>query len=60
MQVVCEADTFAEARVHQFQLGQGLTPDGQAGPLTLMMLTAPPVCENPVCAREAEAHVLHS
>lgn len=26
------------ARVHQFQLGQGLTPDGQAGPLTLMML----------------------
>ncbi|BCN37246.1 ATPase AAA [Alicycliphilus denitrificans] len=26
------------ARVHQFQLGQGLTPDGQAGPLTLMLL----------------------
>ncbi|MBS0509387.1 MAG: AAA family ATPase [Proteobacteria bacterium] len=26
------------ARIHQFQLGQGLTPDGKAGPLTLMML----------------------
>ena len=26
------------ARVHQFQLGQGLTPDGRAGPLTLMLL----------------------
>ncbi|MHA7600960.1 ExeA family protein [Alicycliphilus sp. T452] len=25
-------------RVHQFQLDQGLTPDGQAGPLTLMLL----------------------
>ncbi|MBP8138443.1 MAG: AAA family ATPase [Alicycliphilus sp.] len=25
-------------RLHQFQLGQGLTPDGRAGPLTLMML----------------------
>lgn len=26
------------ARIHQFQLGQGLTPDGRAGPLTLMLL----------------------
>jgi len=26
------------ARIHQFQLSQGLTPDGRAGPLTLMML----------------------
>ncbi|WP_367067403.1 AAA family ATPase [Oryzisolibacter sp. LB2S] len=26
------------ARIHAFQLSQGLTPDGQAGPLTLMML----------------------
>ncbi len=26
------------ARIHQFQLAQGLTPDGQAGPLTLMLL----------------------
>lgn len=26
------------ARIHQFQLGRGLTPDGQAGPLTLMLL----------------------
>ena len=26
------------ARIHQFQLNQGLTPDGQAGPMTLMML----------------------
>jgi general secretion pathway protein A len=25
-------------RLHQFQLSQGLTPDGQAGPLTLMLL----------------------
>ncbi|MPM89002.1 hypothetical protein SDC9_136110 [bioreactor metagenome] len=26
------------ARIRQFQLTQGLTPDGQAGPLTLMLL----------------------
>ncbi len=26
------------ARIQQFQLAQGLTPDGQAGPLTLMLL----------------------
>ena len=26
------------ARIRQFQLNQGLTPDGQAGPLTLMLL----------------------
>ncbi|MGD9774874.1 AAA family ATPase [Diaphorobacter sp.] len=26
------------ARIHQFQLRQGLTPDGQAGPMTLMLL----------------------
>ncbi|AVP56228.1 ExeA family protein [Pulveribacter suum] len=26
------------ARIHQFQLAQGLTPDGQPGPLTLMLL----------------------
>ncbi|WP_404303105.1 ExeA family protein [Alicycliphilus denitrificans] len=26
------------AYIHQFQLNQGLTPDGQAGPMTLMML----------------------
>ncbi|MBS0495440.1 MAG: AAA family ATPase [Proteobacteria bacterium] len=26
------------ARIHQFQLSQGLTPDGRAGPMTLMML----------------------
>ena len=25
-------------RLHQFQLSQGITPDGQAGPLTLMLL----------------------
>lgn len=27
-----------QARIHRFQLAQGLTPDGRAGPLTLMLL----------------------
>ena len=27
-----------QARIHRFQLAQGVTPDGRAGPLTLMLL----------------------
>ncbi|WP_298213876.1 AAA family ATPase [Acidovorax sp.] len=32
------APTAREARIQQFQLAQGVTPDGRAGPLTLMLL----------------------
>ena len=27
-----------QSRIHRFQLAQGVTPDGLAGPLTLMLL----------------------
>ena len=27
-----------QSRIHRFQLAQGVTPDGRAGPLTLMLL----------------------
>ena len=33
-----KAASQRRARIRQFQLAQGLTPDGQAGPLTLMLL----------------------
>ncbi len=41
--------TLAErrARIHRFQLAQGLTPDGRAGPLTLMQLNRAAGVEEP-------------
>lgn len=30
--------TVRQSRIHRFQLAQGVTPDGRAGPLTLMLL----------------------
>ena len=30
--------TLRQSRIHRFQLAQGVTPDGRAGPLTLMLL----------------------
>ena len=30
--------TVRRERIRQFQLAQGITPDGQPGPLTLMLL----------------------
>ncbi|GAA6118475.1 AAA family ATPase [Acidovorax sp. FG27] len=35
------------ARIHRFQLAQGLTPDGRAGPLTLMQLNRAAGVEEP-------------
>jgi len=32
------ADNSPRAQIYRFQLAQGLTPDGQAGPITLMLL----------------------
>ena len=32
------ADNSLRSRIYRFQLAQGLTPDGQAGPITLMLL----------------------
>ncbi|HCL85099.1 MAG TPA: peptidoglycan-binding protein [Comamonadaceae bacterium] len=41
------------ARIHQFQLAQGLTPDGQAGPLTLMQLNRATGVQEPRLERGA-------
>lgn len=41
------------ARIHQFQLAQGLTPDGRAGPLTLMLLNRATGVQEPRLERGA-------